>query len=284
MRISSLPAVGLLLALLAAACAAPQVEPPPPPGPVVNEKDGSVLLPVPGGEFVMGTDEEAVLFGKPRFRARVAPFLIGRNEVTNRQFASFVQATGYRAEGTWREYFREGLEEHPVVCVTWRDAVAYCRWAGLRLPTEAEWEKAARGEDGRRFVWGEDWEPQLCNNWNLDRPEKLALMAPLLKRRGTTPVGSFPESVSVHGGQDMAGNVWEWTSTLFRPHPYRADDGREDPDSREARVLRGASWYSVEERCLHCAERIGEDPPGMFSHFLGFRVARSPGTEAQKMK
>ena len=246
-----------------------------PSWPVVNPKDGSVLLPVPGGDFVMGTDEDVVLFGRPRFQAHVESFLIGRLEVTNRQFARFVRETGYRAEGEWKEYFLPGLDEHPVVCVSWKDACAYCRWAGVRLPTEAEWEKAARGSDGRRFVWGDDWRPEACNNWNLRRPDQVARMAPFLRKRGTTPVGSFPESAAGCGALDMAGNVWEWTSTAFRPHPYRADDGREDPETPQARVMRGASWYSVEPRCLHCAERVGESPVGMFSHFLGFRVARS---------
>lgn len=241
----------------------------------MNARDGSVLLPVPGGEFTMGTDEDVVLFGRPQFRYRVEPFLIGRYEVTNAQFARFVQESGHEVQGSWRDYFLPGTDDHPVVCVTWRDAAAYCAWAGLRLPTEAEWEKAARSEDGRRYVWGDDWRPEACNNWNLEDPSRIAHMAHFLRDRGTTPVGAFPESVSPYGCFDMAGNVWEWTSTIYRAHPYRADDGREDPESAEPRVMRGASWYSVEERCLQCAERVAESPAGMFSHFLGFRVARS---------
>ncbi len=253
--------------------------PPARPGPQALARDGSVMLQVEGGEFLMGTDDESVLFGHPRFLARVETFWIGRYEVTNRQFARFVEESGYQAQGRWRDYYHEGLDEHPVVCVTWKDAAAYCDWAGLRLPTEAEWEKAARGNDGRRYVWGNRWETETCNNWNLEREDRLALMAHFLRKRGTTPVGSFPESDSPYGCADMAGNVWEWTSTLFRPHPYRADDGREDPDSEESRVMRGASWYSVEKRCFNCAERIAGTPPSMFSHFVGFRVASSRAPE-----
>jgi formylglycine-generating enzyme required for sulfatase activity len=242
---------------------------------IVNVRDGSVLVPVSGGEFIMGTDDKIVLFGRPMFRYRVNPFYIGKYEVTNRQYAAFVKQTGYKAQGIWKEYYFKGLDDYPVVCVSWKDATAYCEWAGLRLPTEAEWEKASRGEDGRRHVWGNDWDINKCNNWNLTRKDAMEKMAHFLKKRGTMPVGSFPESVSVYGCWDMAGNVWEWTSTLYRPYPYRADDGREDPTRNEARVMKGASWYSVEPRCLYCAERIAEAPVGMFSHFIGFRVARS---------
>jgi formylglycine-generating enzyme required for sulfatase activity len=251
----------------------------------VQGPEGSTLVQVEGGEFIMGTDEKSVIFGKPEFICRVEPFWIGKYEVTNRQFSTFVEKSGYIPQGKWQTYFHDGLDDHPVVCVTWKDADAYCRWAGLRLPTEAEWEKAARGNEGRTYVWGYDWQPDFSNNWNLSRPDKLAGMADFLRKRGTTPVGSFPESVSVYGCWDMAGNVWEWTSTVFRPHPYRADDGREDPTSEEGRVMRGASWYSVEKRCLHCAERVAATPPGMFSHFIGFRVASTseprPGPGAE---
>ncbi len=239
----------------------------------VKARDGSTLVQVEGGEFLMGTNEPTVIFGKPEFVCRVKPFWISKYEVTNRQFARFVDESGYKPQGRWRMYYYAGLDNHPVVCVTWKDAVAYCRWAGLRLPTEAEWEKAARGNDGRKYVWGDDWQPEASNNWNLRRQDRMARMAHFLKKRGTTPVGSFPESVSVYGCWDMAGNVWEWTSTIHRPHPYRADDGREDPTSEEGRVMRGASWYSVEQRCLNCAERVAASPPNMFSHFIGFRVA-----------
>jgi len=258
--------------------------PPARPGPEVQAWDGSTLVQVEGGQFIMGTDDPTVIFGRPEFVYQVEPFWIGKYEVTNRQFARFVQESGYQAQGRWRTYFHAGLDDHPVVCVTWKDAVAYCRWAGLRLPTEAEWEKAARGNDGRKYVWGEDWQPEASNNWNLRRKDKMPLMAHFLKKRGTTPVGSFPESVSVYGCWDMAGNVWEWTSTVHLPHPYRADDGREDPNSQEGRVMRGASWYSVEKRCLNCAERVAASPPNMFSHFLGFRVASSTPPQARRVR
>src|SRR5690606_17447059 len=129
---------------------------------------------------------------------------------------------------------------HPVVNVTWHDALAFCQWAGVRLPTEAEWEKAARGTDGRIWPWGGN-EPtdKLCNfNMNVG---------------DTTPVGAYPAGASPYGCLDMAGNVWEWTISLWgkdanKPdygYPYDPNDGREAPDAPDAvrRTLRGGSWF-----------------------------------------
>ena len=163
-------------------------------------------------------------------------FYIGKYPVTNAQYAAFVKATGGRGLSGWlSESTLRGKEAHPAVNVSWRDAAAFCRWLGqgtglaFRLPTEAEWEKAARGADGRIYPWG-DAPPDetLCN---IDGTVG-----------DTTPVGTYPKGASPCGALDMAGNVWEWTGSLYKEYPYDAADGREDPSGGGLRVVRGGSW------------------------------------------
>jgi len=167
----------------------------------------------------------------------------------------------------WKEgSIPEGKEHHPVVNVSWHHTQAFCTWAGVRLPTEAEWEKAARGTDGRLYPWGD--EPpnrQLCN-----------FSGSQLK--DTTPVGSYPSGASYYGVLDMTGNVWEWTSSLWGPeferpkyrYPYDAIDGREDPNSSGRRVIRGHS-FRPDEGNPRCDIR-GYPDPGSMEDFIGFRV------------
>lgn len=239
--------------------------------------DGAEMVYVPAGSFSMGSsgralDEDAA--EGPVHQVSVRAFYIDRYEVTNAQFARFLNvvrqtkdAAGHeylgaeerlsleRIEGQWRP--KKGKEAFPVGNVTWYGAMAYARWAGKRLPTEAEWERAARGDDGRKFPWGDSMDSSRFR-LGIDR---------------LSPVGSFRKGASPYGCLNMADNVWEWTSSLFKPYPYRADDGREDPAADGRRVARGGSW-SGEPFIAHAAYRFRPEPT--FAHYyVGFRCAKS---------
>ncbi len=221
------------------------------------------MVSIPAGPFIMGSDsgdpDET-----PQHEVDLPAFEIDLYEVTNAQFAAFVEATGYQTdaekagEAGWRAYYTEGKENHPVVKVSWNDAVAYCQWGGKRLPTEAEWEKAARGTDGRVFPWGNEWDPAKAN----------------VKEsgfRGTTPVGGFPDGVSPYGVYDMAGNVWEWTADWYQPYPGSSDTG--NPYFGEKfRVTRGGGWF--EEAAQVRTSNRNATSPSAANDDLGFRCAR----------
>jgi formylglycine-generating enzyme required for sulfatase activity len=157
-----------------------------------------------------------------------------------------------------------------VVNVSWHDAMAYCNWLArvtgkpYRLPSEAEWEKGARGTDGRVYPWGSQWDPARCNG-RASTPG------------GTTPVGAYPDGASLYGALDMAGNVWEWTSSAYEAYPYEPADGREDLEAGDGvrRVVRGGSFGNLHWR-VRCAFR-GRDFPSASFWDRGFRVALDAG-------
>jgi formylglycine-generating enzyme required for sulfatase activity len=180
---------------------------------------------IPAGEFIVGSgrgDRDAGDDERPQHRLAISDFYIMRNPVTNAHFQRFMAATGhrpplFRAAGQ----MPAGQADHPVVGVSFHDAVTFCRWARtvtglpIRLPTEAEWEKAARGPDGRRYPWGDKWDAARCNNRETHST-------------GTTPVGRFsPTGDSPYGVADLAGNVQDWCASFFGPYPYDPTDGRE---------------------------------------------------------
>lgn len=186
-----------------------------------------------------------------------------RVPVTNAQYRRGVEAGACERPNNSR-WDNPQFAQHPVTDITWFQAQEYAKWVGGRLPTEAEWEKAARGTDGREYPWGNDEPtPELCNYYG--------------SGLGTwTDVGSYPKGASPYGVLDMAGNVWEWTSSQYRYYPYDADDGREDTESDARRTLRGGSWgnFGLDVRC---AARDGGFPVGSYG-YSGFRVIfSSPG-------
>jgi rhamnose transport system permease protein len=228
------------------------------------------MVEVPAGPFIMGDDggdpKEA-----PAHEVNLPTFYIDTFETTNANFAAFVKATGYQtdaekagAKQTWQTYAVAGKENHPVVKVTFNDAQAFCAWMGRRLPTEAEWEKAARGTDQREFPWGDLWDTTRAN-------------VKLSGLRGTTAVGSFASGASPYGAEDMSGNVAEWTSSPFVAYPGSTyQDPQYTPD---ARVIRGGGWFD-EQNQVRTTSRNG----GFINTAnddLGFRCASDKAAGAQ---
>jgi formylglycine-generating enzyme required for sulfatase activity len=234
---------------------------------------------IPAGGFYMGSheDHDKDLYDRetPQHRVKLNEFFIGKTPVTNGQYNAFLEATGYQAPPDWSEAKYKGeMETHPVVNVSWYDAIAFCEWltehTGKRfsLPSEAEWEKAARGVFAKLYPWGNKWEQSLCNTQ-------------VSKIQGTTPVGHYsPEGDSPYGCIDMAGNVWEWTRSLYGDnpiepsygYPYDPADGREDLEAPNniLRVVRGGAWCHspIQARCAY----RGRYYPEVKLDRRGFRV------------
>lgn len=231
----------------------------------INAKNGAVYSWIPPGEFTMGSRDEDELAQddeKPPHAVEVDGFWIMQTEVTNAQYKRCVEAGVCTAPANDR--WQDGTyADHPVVNVGWDGAKTYAEWVGGRLPTEAEWEKACRGTDGRRYPWGNDSpSPDRLNYGESDK-------------RDTMPVGSFPPGAN--GLYDMAGNVYEWTSSFYKAYPFDPGDGQEEPAGTGRRVLRGGS-FAADRDFVRCAYRFsfGALVPVFRSSKIGFRVL-SPG-------
>jgi len=220
---------------------------------------------VPAGEFMMGSnlaDDE-----RPAHHVYLNAFYMDKYEVTVGQYAKYLEVTDMEEPPDWHIMNQPQHQKRPVVNVDWEDAVMYCKWAGKRLPTEAEWEKAARGTDGRIYPWGNEVPTRLHANygrkeWN----NHLALV----------PVGSFEEGRSSYGIYDMAGNAWEWVSDWYDYDYYKNSPRRNPtgPTTGEDKVVRGGSWLYVPE-FLRSAHRFAAQPTNR--HFgYGFRCAKTP--------
>jgi serine/threonine-protein kinase len=252
----------------------------------VSPNDGMTLIYVPVGEFAMGANVSRFDQAKPEHTVYLDAFWIDKIEVTNGMFALYASQTGYVGElerqnktyyyagdtnwpdlpgAGWRNPFGlgstlEGRTDYPVIQVTWNDAVAYCEWAGRRLPTEAEWEKAARGPDAYLYPWG-----------NTPPSSNLANYGDQIG--DIVRVGSYPENVSPYGALDMAGNVYEWVADYFSTTYYASSppSNPTGPDSGKYRVMRGGSWQLEMERLLTYEREVSQ--PSYGNSNLGFRCA-----------
>jgi formylglycine-generating enzyme required for sulfatase activity len=224
----------------------------------------------------------------PRHRVELDAYYLDQYEVTTARFEHFVRVTGHRTTAerdgsgwvwqlkdtrwrwvdvqgaTWRAPSGPGssaVANHPVVQVSWHDADAYCRWAGKRLPTEAEWEKAARGADGRRYPWGESWNATRANG--------------AMTKRELQPVGSYPGGASPYGVHDLSGNVAEWVADWLGESYYQQSAARNPtgPPSGKAKVMRGGSW-NTDPIYLRTMNR-DENDPAVSNDLLGFRCAKA---------
>ena len=244
-----------------------------------NPRDGTEMVLVPGGWFFMGNNKEddpdAYDSEAPRHLHFVRPFYMAITCITVAQFRRFVRETGYRGgdyPGTGDEfeerwgYWEKDPDGHPVRYVNWLDAAEYCTWAGLRLPTEAEWELAARGYKALKYPWGEDWENGRRVCWDKQRGPGGA----------TAPVFDHPEGVGVFGTFQQSGNVWEWCQDRYDSDAYKryARGDFTPPGSKERRVLRGASWSFFLTEFFRGGLRSHNGPQDRHD-FSGLRSART---------
>ncbi len=230
----------------------------------VEPRDVPMVL-VPAGEFMMGSnlsDDE-----KPMRRVFLNAFLMDTYEVTVGQYARYLEVTGIEEPPDWSVMNQSQHQNRPVVNVDWGDAVNYCKWAGKRLPTEAEWEKAARGTDGRIYPWGNEAPTRLHANFGRkDWEDHLAL----------APVGSFEAGKSPYGLYDMGGNAWEWVFDWYGHDFYKKGPKKNPigPAKGDTKVVRGGSWLYVSE-FLRTSFRFNADPSGKQFGY-GFRCAKTP--------
>ncbi|MCB0019712.1 MAG: SUMF1/EgtB/PvdO family nonheme iron enzyme [Anaerolineales bacterium] len=265
--------------------------------------DESVMVYVPGGTFQMGTAGEVPdwrIDQQPQHEVRLSAFWLDRTEITNTQFSIFVDKTGYltgnELSGAGRVWdgerwavveganwqhpegplsTLEELMDHPVVHVTWEDASAYCNWAGGMLPTEAQWEYAARGQDGNEFTWGSEFDSGLVNYCDSNCRSVNADAANSDGYATTSPVSAFESGASWVGAINMLGNVWEWVHDLYDPEYYARSplDNPQGPDSGDRHVLRGGAWITPSNALFVTTRGKNVDTLGSF----GFRCVVEPG-------
>ncbi|MBN1536752.1 MAG: SUMF1/EgtB/PvdO family nonheme iron enzyme [Anaerolineales bacterium] len=245
------------------------------------------MVKIPEGDYIIGISDDQInhlvrteiwatewyerdmfMSEQPQHTFHLKAFEIAKSPVTNAAYYAFIWETGYRVPKDWIGFhYPDGQDSHPVAGVSKVDCIAYLEWfnqhlhADYRLPSEAEWECAARGGDTRLYPWGEDFDPWRCNTVESGK-------------RGTTNVGEYsPSGDSPFGVMDMAGNVWEWTCSLLQPYPYDPGDGREDLKGRGKFVIRGGSWYYSHKLARATTRESALD--NFTSPALGFRLAKN---------
>jgi formylglycine-generating enzyme required for sulfatase activity len=239
----------------------------------------------------------------PQHEINMDSFYIDKYEVTNGEFSKFVLATGYRTDAekegfgyivAWedktvmkqvygadwqhpvgRNSDISGKMDYPVVQVSWNDATSYVKWAGKSLPTEAQWEKACRGTDARVYPWGNIWNDNYCNNWNLNIFYLMDLMPDYFNGRGILPGGKITSGASPYGVMDMSGNVWEWCYDFYGKDYYKNSPSQnpQGPDEGNTRVLKGGPWYYINPAYFRTAARF-EIQQNFRSSFIGFRCIK----------
>ena len=261
---------GLTMVLAVAVCmgaAAQEAKPWEQPGTAAGQEivgpDGGVMVWVPAGEFLMGSNDGRQV-ERPQRKVALDGFWMHKHEVTVAQYRKFCEGTSRHLPvlgADWR-----GQDDHPIVLVDWRLASAYAEWAGLSLPTEAQWEKAARGTDGRTYPWGDTWDAAKCASRNSTGT----------KLKWSRPVGSYPAGASPYGCLDMAGNAWEWCADRYLADYYAEAPLANPlgPVSGDRRVVRGGSWNDVDASYFRCADRRAGGTRYRDNR-IGFRCAKS---------
>lgn len=229
---------------------------------------------VPAGEFTMGSDDTGNPSSKPAHTVYLDAYYIDKFEVSNENYDACAYAVECRkplntGSVTRRRYFNNPVfANYPVIYVEWKMAQQYCQWRGGRLPTEAEWEKAARGTDARVYPW-------MANELNCSYANYYGCIG------DTSPVDQYDVGVSAYGAYGMAGNVWEWTSSLFGLYPYDAGDGREDQKARGKRIVRGGSWYNFGGIASVRVDIRFDIEPGYSGAYVGFRCVHPVEMEGE---
>ena len=253
----------------------------------INPKDGAEMVWVPAGEFLMGSKDAIAV--ERQHKVDLDGYWVYKCEVTVAQYRKFCKET--KRKMPKMPFLGRFRDDHPMVKESWQDAADYAKWAGVSLPTEAQWEKAARGTDGREYPWGNEWDPSKCAcgvNWERG-------IRNLTTRPRTMPVGSYPAGASPYGAMDMVGNVWEWCADWYDPNYYENGPSRNPKGPSEAvklegnelgaRVMRGGSWLDQPIGSgLSCDYRYYRDPKGSENQWTlanfgtcGFRCAGTPG-------
>jgi formylglycine-generating enzyme required for sulfatase activity len=243
----------------------------------VRTADGMTMVYVPGGEFRMGRKWNSDARAHP---VALDGFWIDQTEVTNAQYRLCVDVGVCRPATScaWGDptYDDPSKAKHPVICVSWQASQAYCEWAGGRLPTEAEWEYAARGPESVLYPWGDDFDSTRLNSCDINCPHDDQRVTDYDDGHAlTAPVGSYPSGASWCGALDMLGNVWEWVADWYGPYPSGRQVNPTGPESGTEALIRGGSWFDFNDYgFLRADERHPFDPQGN-NYVIGFRCAGS---------